>query len=148
MGSKGVAIATFLLAAFMLFGRGAPVHGIERLLLVYILVFSIVVIDSSGIKTPLHMSALRRIAKYSFGIYLIHSIVATILFQVLSPKLVGMQNIAFGDANSLAAMLLVVGGLVITLALAVGSSRTVELYGAHAVRAALGPRKATVAARP
>lgn len=144
---RGVAIATFLLAAFMLFGRGAAVHGVERLLLVYILVFSVVVIDSSGIKTPLHMSALRRIAKYSFGIYLIHSIVATILFQLLSPKLVGMQNVAFGNAHSLGAMLLVVGGLIITLALAVGSSRTVELYGAHAVRAALGPRKATVAAR-
>ncbi|MGN7161024.1 acyltransferase family protein [Sphingomonas sp. SAFR-052] len=137
---KSAAIAALLIALAMLFGRGTPVHGVERLLLVYILVSSVVAIDAAGIKTPLHMRLLRSIATYSFGIYLIHSIIATILFQQLSPKIVGTANIAFGEANPVGALLFVAAGLFLTLLLAMVSYRTVEPYGARLVRTALSPK--------
>jgi peptidoglycan/LPS O-acetylase OafA/YrhL len=90
--------------------------------------------------------AIRVIAKYSFGIYLLHSIVATILFQVLSPDAVGAQNTSFGNVHSFGALSLVAAGLGITRVLAKGRLKTVELYGAHGVRMMLGPKKMPVAA--
>lgn len=124
-----VAIVALLLSLYLLFGRGNPIAGVERLLLVCLFVSSIVALDVAGIYTPLRFKPVRTLAKYSFGIYLIHSIIANVLFQVLSPKITGGSNIRFGDVHMLGAIGFLVAGLVITLVAAVISLRTIEPYG-------------------
>jgi peptidoglycan/LPS O-acetylase OafA/YrhL len=58
-------------------------EGPARLLLVYALLLFFLAADASGLRTPLAWSGLTRYARYSFGIFLIHPIVATILFSVV-----------------------------------------------------------------
>jgi peptidoglycan/LPS O-acetylase OafA/YrhL len=62
-------------------------HGPARLLLVYALLLFFLAADASGLRTPLAWSGLTRYARYSFGIFLIHPIIATILFSVVFARI-------------------------------------------------------------
>jgi peptidoglycan/LPS O-acetylase OafA/YrhL len=63
-------------------------EGWARLLLVYSLLFFFLAADAAGLRTPLAWPPLTRLARYSFGIFLIHPLVATILFTLIYSRVI------------------------------------------------------------
>jgi peptidoglycan/LPS O-acetylase OafA/YrhL len=61
--------------------------GVARLLLVYSVLFFFLAADSAGLRTPMAWPPLTRFARYSFGIFLIHPIIATILYALIYSSL-------------------------------------------------------------
>ena len=57
-------------------------EGVERLVLVYALIFFFLAADYAEVKTPLSWKGFSKSARYSYGIYVIHSIIIVVFIQV------------------------------------------------------------------
>ncbi len=121
-------LATALLFAFAV---PAPLQGLERLAVVYTLVFAVLMLDRSQLASPLRLPFLQASGKFSFGVYLWHGVVATVFFRVLLPRLMGDSMVGIGDEQPLLAYLLIAGGVAVAFLLSAVSLRTVERHGAR-----------------
>lgn len=100
-------------------------EGAARLLLVYSLLFFFLAADAAGFRTPMAWPPLTRLARYSFGIFLIHPLVATILFSPIASRAIEhpfVQALPY----SLVATAWLVLGFVATVAAAVASYSILE----------------------
>ena len=135
--SKLAAAAILGSAALLAFGWGYPLNGPIRLAAVYALISAVLLSDRAGLWTPLQSRWLQMGAKYSFGVYLLHSVIATIVLQVAAPMITRVSNMQLGHDRPLLALLIIGFALLASWALAWISLRTVERQGARLFVAAL-----------
>ncbi|WP_159512589.1 acyltransferase family protein [Sphingomonas sp. T1] len=128
---KTVIIASMITAFVLLFGFDTPLHGFIRLVLIYVFIAAIVMADSNNINSPLSAKALTRISTYSFGVYLWHGVIATVLFRVLVPKLLNQDTISIGNNSSILAYSMLIGGIGISFTAAAISLKTIEIWGSN-----------------
>jgi len=63
-------------------------NGSVRLGFVYIAIFFFIVADTQDAKTPFGWSGFKKLAPYSYGIFLLHTIVATVFLAFLMPRVI------------------------------------------------------------
>jgi peptidoglycan/LPS O-acetylase OafA/YrhL len=88
---KTVACAGLMLTTAALFLPPYLHIGIERLLLIYALIFFFLSADYAGLKTPLSSEVFGKKARYSYGIYLIHPIIATVFASFILPRTLDLK---------------------------------------------------------
>lgn len=135
--SKLVSAAILSSAVFLSFGWGYPLDGPLRLAAIYALITAVLLAERAGLWTPLQSRWLQMGAKYSFGIYLLHGVIATVLLQVMTPMFTHVTNRQLGHDLPLLALLIIGFALLASWALAWVSLRTVERRGAKVFVAAL-----------
>lgn len=135
--SKLVAAAILAVAMFLAFGWGHPLDGPFRLAAVYTLITAVLLADRAGLWTPLQWHWLQMGAKYSFGVYLLHGVIATIMLQVGTPILTHLSNIQLGRYHPVQALMVIGLALLASWASAWVSLRTIERQGAKVFVAAL-----------
>jgi peptidoglycan/LPS O-acetylase OafA/YrhL len=134
---KAVPIVTLIASLVAAFGLGMPLTGIIRLLVLYVMVYSIFVADKLSINTPLNMGLFQSLSKYSFGVYLWHGVVATVLFRVFVPRAFSKDALLIGSQSPLYASILLLIGLILSFGIAFVSLKTVERWGSRAFEALL-----------
>lgn len=135
---KAVPLITLLASLVAAFGLGMPLTGAIRLLVIYVMVYSIFIADKLSISTPLNISFFQSLSKYSFGVYLWHGVVATILFRVFIPRALNKDTLLIGSQYPLYAITLLFIGLTLSFVIAFVSLKTVERWGSRAFEALLG----------
>lgn len=134
---KAVPIITLIASLVAAFGLGMPLTGAIRLLVLYVIVYSIFVADKLSINTPLNMRLFQRLSKYSFGVYLWHGIVATVFFRVFVPRAFNKDALLIGSDSPVYASILLVIGLLSSFGIAFVSLKTIERWGSRAFEALL-----------
>jgi peptidoglycan/LPS O-acetylase OafA/YrhL len=124
-GSSLLVVAALLMA----FGPSEPLEGVARLVVLYLLVYAVLLLDSSGLKTPLQLRWLQAGAAFSFGVYLWHGLVATVLFRIALPETLDANLLRLGNDSPLLAYCLIASGVGAAFLLAAISLRTIERYG-------------------
>lgn len=81
-----VALTTTLLFILPIYWEGTI-----RLAIIYAFLYSFLLADKCGLKTPLSLMIFGKLAKFSYGIYLIHPIIATIFISYLLPLVFDLE---------------------------------------------------------
>ena len=139
---RSVPISMLLVSLVAAFGLGMPLTGAIRLIVLYVMVYSIFVADKLSIRTPLNIGLLQYLSRYSFGVYLWHGVVATVLFRVLLKPVLGNDSLVIGSQAPVYAIMLLFLGLVLSFGIAFVSLKTVERWGSRAFDALFDRRAA------
>lgn len=83
-----VAIAIFWIASAALFAMPEFINGPLRLGFVYVALFFFIVADTHDAKTPFGWSGFKTLAPYSYGIFILHTIVASVFLAFLMPRII------------------------------------------------------------
>lgn len=83
LGRPASSIVCILSCALLFFYSGV-IDGVLRLVLIYVSVFSFLQLDLNSVKTPLSASVFGDLAKYGFGVYLLHPAILILLYGFVS----------------------------------------------------------------
>ncbi len=83
-----LSLALFWIATAALFIHPDFLNGSIRLGFVYVALFFFIVADAQDAKTPFGWSGFKILAPYSYGIFLLHTIVATVFLAFLMPRVI------------------------------------------------------------
>jgi peptidoglycan/LPS O-acetylase OafA/YrhL len=147
--SQGGSLLLLVGILALAFGAPDPLEGVMRLALLYMLVYAVLLVDKSRLRTPLRSPLLQAGAKFSFGVYLWHGLVATCLFRLAVPRLLGNDLYRIGDNHPLIAYALIASGVGAAFLLAAISLRTIERHGTEMfIWMWSGPRQTTLPKTP
>lgn len=128
--NKWISITLLAVSTFTAFGVAQPLEGVARLIAVYALVFAVIAADKAAVWTPLSLRPLQSVGKFSFGVYLWHGVVATVLFRVIVIKLFRVRELTeLGNSHEFLACLLIALGMLLSFFLASLSLRIIEKPG-------------------
>jgi peptidoglycan/LPS O-acetylase OafA/YrhL len=127
--SKSRSFLLIALTMLLAFSTPTPLAGAARLILVYTFAYSVLLLDSSGLRAPSQLATLQAGAKFSFGVYLWHGLVATVLFRMALPRIFHADLLRVGDQNPFLAYGLIICGVAAAFLLAAISLRTIERHG-------------------
>lgn len=101
-------LSLLLVSAAVIFLWPATLHGTERLLVVYTACAAIVIAENLGVRTLLSWPVFTRFARYSFGVFLLHLCVGSVVKQAMpgaAAESFGLQMIfvAIGVAGTIVA---------------------------------------------
>lgn len=143
--AAGVLIAGLLLA----FTPAAPLTGPARLATVYLLVAGVLASDTAQLWTPLYLRPLQALGRYSYGVYLLHSLVITLLISLVFKRILVVDALELGATRPLLAYLALAACIGMSFLAAHISLLTVERFGGEWLRRMLLPRRRTAeTARP
>ena len=147
--SKPAAALLLGVAIGFAFARATPLEGPARLCAVYLLIAAVMAADRAELWTPLSMRWLQALGRYSFGVYLLHLVIASVLFRLVMEKLGGWSLRSLGDHSIWTAYGALLIGVVASFQAAWISLRTIERHGARLFIAAMtGARRPLPSARP
>ena len=152
----GPAVAGLALGGVLAFGLPLAVDGIERLdgavrlFVLYGLIASFLAADAANLRTPLSWAPLRRLAPYSFAIFLLHPVVATGLLAGVMPRVSAAGLVPRWVPHDVVEIAWLVLGLAVTLVAAVVSTKAFEKPAERFLlrRFGAGERPAGVQAAP
>ncbi|MCW3797042.1 acyltransferase [Sphingomonas sp. BN140010] len=135
--SRALAGGLLMTALFLAFAIGGPLTGLARLALVYFFVTAVLAAETAQLWTPLSWRPLQRLGSFSYGVYLMHGVVITLVVSLLLKRILGVDPLALGADRPLLAHLLVAACVLCSFLAAWISLRTVERFGGQWIRAAL-----------
>ena len=83
-----LAITLFWIAAAALFLMPDFINGSLRLGFVYVALFFFIVADTQNVKTIFGWTGFKKLAPYAYGIFLLHTIIATVFLAFLMPRVI------------------------------------------------------------
>ncbi|MCD2315239.1 acyltransferase [Sphingomonas sp. IC-11] len=139
-GGKVGSSLLFLAGMIVACATPSPLEGASRFALIYTLVYAVLRMDKAQVATPFNLAVLQSLGKLSFGVYLWHGLVATVLYRIVLPRALDTSLIRVGDVHPMFAYGLIAAGVAVAFVLAAISLRTIEPYGAALFRRAVGAR--------
>ena len=133
----GVSLVLFAAAIALLFAHPAPLVGMTRILAIGLVFYVLLIAHQSGSRLLRLLRPLERWGKISFGVYLWHGVVATILLRILFEGV-------FGDLHQFAAHHPIAADLEILIAL--GASIGLAFFSRATLEKAAGALVSRLAA--
>ena len=101
-------------------------HGAPRIIFITCLIISILNADYNGYKFPLSWSKFKHLSQYSYAIFLVHPIIASVYISYLLPKLFDLDSLYTSEYSILYRFLFLVSALTLSFFTAILSFHIIE----------------------
>jgi len=139
--SRLLAAGLLLVALALAFTSPEPLVGLARLGTIYLLVTGVFAAETAGLWIPLSIRPLQALGRYSYGVYLLHMIVATLVVSLLLKRVLQVDAIQLGDSSPGLAYAVLAGSVLASFVAAHVSLHSVERLGGQWIRATLLPSR-------